>query len=221
LALRWRSDRSPSGCRDGGRKTAWVAAVACPLLLTLGQRALSSSVPPATTLFVILLVVVVVALLGGVRPALAATLTGLIAQEVLFEFPYGSLNNHEPAQVSVLVVFVVIGAGIGILVDELARLHTEQAALRRLAALVARGVRPAELFSAVANEVASLLDVDSALVARLDPDGVLTILAAGAVTPTNSTWASACKLSRRRPWRRSGAPVDRHAPTTTIRPLRT
>jgi signal transduction histidine kinase len=163
------------------RKTAWVAAVLFPLLLTLGQRALGSSVPPATTLFVILLVVVVVALLGGVRPALAATLTGLIAQEVLFEFPYGSLNNHEPAQVSVLVVFVVIGAGIGILVDELARLHTEQAALRRLAALVARGVRPAELFSAVADEVASLLDVDSALVARLDPDGVLTILAAGAV----------------------------------------
>ena len=162
------------------RKTAWVAAVLCPLLLTLGQRALGRSVPPATTLFVILLVVVVVALLGGVRAALAAIVTGLIAQEVLFEFPYGSLNNHEPAQISVLVVFVVIGAGIGILVDELGRLHTEQAALRRLAALVARGVPPAELFAAVADEVASLLAVDSALVARLDPDGVLTILATGA-----------------------------------------
>jgi signal transduction histidine kinase len=165
------------------RKTAWVASVMCPLLLTLGQRALGSSVPPATTLFVTLLVVVVVALLGGLGPALAAIVTGLIAQEVLFEFPYGSLNDHRPAQISILVVFVVIGAGIGIVVDELARLHKEQAALRRLGTLVARGVPPAELFSAVADEVASLLDVDSALVAHLDPDGVLTILAAGSAQP--------------------------------------
>src|SRR5882672_3454595 len=161
------------------RKTAWVAAVVAPLLLTLGQRALGSSVPPAAVLFVTLLVVVVVAQLGGVRPALAAIVTGLVAQEVLFEFPYGSLSNRQPAQISILVVFVVIGAGIGILIDELAQLHTEQAALRRLAMLVARGVPPAELFSAVADEVASLLDADSAFVAHLDPDGVLTILAAG------------------------------------------
>lgn len=162
-------------------KTAWVAAVTCPLLLTLGQRAIGSSVPPATTLFASLLVVVLVAVLGGLRPALAAIVTGLIAQEVLFGFPYGSLKDHQPTQLSVLVAFVVIGAGIGILVDELARLHAEHSALRRLATLVARGVPPAGLFSAVAEEVASLLDVDSALVARLDSDGVLTILAMGAV----------------------------------------
>jgi signal transduction histidine kinase len=161
------------------RKTAWAAAVVAPLLLTLGQRALGSSVPPAAVLFVTLLVVVVVALLGGVRPALAAIVTGLVAQEVIFEFPYGSLSNRRPAQISILVVFVVIGAGIGILIDELAQLHTEQAALRRLAMLVARGVPPVELFAAVAEEVASLLDADSAFVAHLDPDDVLTILAAG------------------------------------------
>jgi signal transduction histidine kinase len=160
-------------------KTAWVVAVICPLLLTLGQRAAGSSVPPAAVLFVTLFVVVAVALLGGMRPALVAILTGLIAQEIVFEFPYGSLNDHDPAQISILVVFVVIGAGIGILVDELAWLSTEQAALRRLATLVARGVPPVELFSAVADEVASLLDVDSALVAHLDADGMLTILAAG------------------------------------------
>jgi signal transduction histidine kinase len=66
----------------------------------------------------------------------------------------------------------------GILVDELARLTSEQAAVRRIATLVARGVAPAELFSAVAQEVAALLDGDGALVARLEPDGVATILAA-------------------------------------------
>jgi signal transduction histidine kinase len=161
------------------RKTAWATAVVAPLLITLGARALGSSVPPATTLFVTLLAVVVVALIGGARPAFTAIVVGLLAQEVLFTFPYGSLTNREPAQVSVLVVFVVTGAGIGILVDELARLTTEQRALRRIATLVARGMPAAELFSAVAEEVAALLVADGALVAHLEPDGFVTILAAG------------------------------------------
>jgi len=100
------------------RRAAWAIAVAGPTLITLGSRLLRSSVPPASALFSILLVVVVVALVGGWRPALTAVVVGLVAQEVLFTFPYGSLTNRQPAQVSVLVVFVVIGAGIGILVDE-------------------------------------------------------------------------------------------------------
>jgi K+-sensing histidine kinase KdpD len=158
-------------------KTAWGVAVVAPLLITLVERAFASSIPPAGTLFVTLLVVVVVALIGGARAALTAILVTLIAQEILFTFPYGSLTNHEPAQVFVLVSFVVIGAGIGIVVDELAWLATEQAALRRIAALVAGGMPPTELFSAVAQEVAALLVADSAVVGRLEPDGLLTILA--------------------------------------------
>ncbi|MDX6567723.1 MAG: hypothetical protein QOH15_301, partial [Gaiellales bacterium] len=106
-------------------------------------------------------------------------LVGLVAQEVFYTFPYGSLSNHKPAQLAVLGVFVVIGAGIGILVDELARLTMEQAALRRIATLVARGIPPAELFSAVADEVARLVAADSAFVAHLEPDGLTTVLAAG------------------------------------------
>jgi len=160
------------------RKTAWVIAVVAPLLITSGARLLGSAVPPATVLFVTLLVVVIVALIGGGRPALTAIVVGLLAQELFFGFPYGSLSDHKPAQLSVLAVFVVIGAGVGILVDELARLTTEQAALRRIATLVARGVPPAELFSAVAGELAALLEADSAFIGNLEPDGRVTILAA-------------------------------------------
>jgi signal transduction histidine kinase len=159
-------------------KAAWAIAVVGPLLITLGARLLGSSVPPATTLFVTLLVVVLAALIGGAHAALTAIVVGLVAQVVFFTFPYGSLTNHRPAQVSVLVVFVFIGAGIGIVVDELARLSTEQTALRRIATLVARGMAPAELFSAVAEEVAALLLADGALVAHLEPDGLVTIVAA-------------------------------------------
>jgi signal transduction histidine kinase len=164
------------------RKTAWSIAIAAPLLITLGERLLGASFPPATTLFVTLIVVVVAAMLGGAGPALTAVAVGLLSQWIFFEFPYGSLNDHRPAQAFVLVVFVLVGAGIGLLVDELSRLTTEQAALRRIAALVARGVPARELFSAVADEVAALLIVDGAFVAHLQPDGFVTILAAGGQT---------------------------------------
>jgi PAS domain S-box-containing protein len=53
----------------------------------------------------------------------------------------------------------------------LTRLAEEQAALRRVATLVARGVRPAELFAAVSNEVGRLVGTQSATVIRYDDDG--------------------------------------------------
>src|SRR3954447_23186071 len=87
------------------RRTAWSIAIASPLLITLGERLLGSSLPPATTLFVTLIVVVVAAMLGGTGPALTAVTVGLLAQWVFFGFPYGSLNDHRPAQALVLGVF--------------------------------------------------------------------------------------------------------------------
>src|SRR5437016_3552958 len=84
------------------RKSAWLLAVAGPLGITFLQWAVGTDVvPPAAVLLVTLLVVVVVALLGGVGPALASVAVGLAAQEVIFEFPYGSLNDHEPIQATV------------------------------------------------------------------------------------------------------------------------
>jgi PAS domain S-box-containing protein len=62
---------------------------------------------------------------------------------------------------------------------ELARLAGEQLALRRVATLVARGVPPAEVFSAVAEEVERLLDAEATAIARRDPDGAMTIVASG------------------------------------------
>jgi signal transduction histidine kinase len=55
--------------------------------------------------------------------------------------------------------------------DELAHLLAEQAALRRVATLVARGIDAAKIFLAVAEEVRRLLTADSAGIARFEPDG--------------------------------------------------
>jgi signal transduction histidine kinase len=60
---------------------------------------------------------------------------------------------------------------------ETARLADEQAALRRVATLVARAAPPTEIFSAVAKEVGALFGADSAGFARLEPDGMTTIVA--------------------------------------------
>jgi signal transduction histidine kinase len=54
--------------------------------------------------------------------------------------------------------------------EALERLADEQAALRRVATLVARGVPSAEIFSAVSNEVGRLFGTDSAAVVRFEHD---------------------------------------------------
>jgi PAS domain S-box-containing protein len=60
---------------------------------------------------------------------------------------------------------------------EVARLAGEQAALRRVATLVAQGVRPVELFSAVSEEVGRLVGSDMAAVVKFDHDGPAIVFA--------------------------------------------
>ncbi|MCW2653125.1 MAG: domain S-box [Mycobacterium sp.] len=67
--------------------------------------------------------------------------------------------------------------------DELAVLAEQQAALRRVATLVARGAMPSEVFSAVADELAGWLHSANATVTRFDDDGTLVILALGRLDP--------------------------------------
>jgi len=55
--------------------------------------------------------------------------------------------------------------------DDLTRLLAEQAALRRVATLVARAIDPVEIFSAVAGEFGRLLDADNAGISRFESDG--------------------------------------------------
>jgi PAS domain S-box-containing protein len=62
--------------------------------------------------------------------------------------------------------------------EALGLLADEQAALRRVATLVARGASPSEVFSAVAAELARVLAVQHASVWRYEPDGAATLLAA-------------------------------------------
>ncbi|MDT4893761.1 MAG: hypothetical protein QOE97_2796, partial [Pseudonocardiales bacterium] len=61
--------------------------------------------------------------------------------------------------------------------SELANLLEEQAALRRVATLVAEGTPPEKVFPAVNEEVARLLDVDGTRLMRFEADGTATFVA--------------------------------------------
>jgi signal transduction histidine kinase len=83
-------------------------------------------------------------------------------------------------------------AGVPVSGDDLQVLAAEQAALRRVATLVARGAAPEEVFAAVAEETGQLLPVDSASMCRYEPAGMLTFVAQwGSVVasfPVGSCW---------------------------------
>src|SRR3954470_10377156 len=60
---------------------------------------------------------------------------------------------------------------------DLRRLVEEQAALRRVATLVASGAASAEVFSAVAQEGAQGMHLPTVTVFRYDRDGLMTVIA--------------------------------------------
>jgi signal transduction histidine kinase len=60
--------------------------------------------------------------------------------------------------------------------DDLRNLADEQAALRRIATLVAEGATPPEVFAALSEEVAKVLDVAFVIIPRREPDGSATVV---------------------------------------------
>jgi signal transduction histidine kinase len=71
----------------------------------------------------------------------------------------------------------------------------EQAALRRVATLVARAAPPQEVFAAVAEEVARVTSADLTGLNRYDADGAATIVGVWASTDTPMTMAVGDRLS--------------------------
>ncbi|HXY27687.1 MAG TPA: DUF4118 domain-containing protein, partial [Acidimicrobiales bacterium] len=103
------------------RAVAWGMAVALPLIITSLLVPARSSVELAGALLCNLLGVVAVALLGGIRPALLATLIAFIASDFLFAPPFYSLRVGRWVDLIALVTFLVVAALVGWLVDRLAR----------------------------------------------------------------------------------------------------
>src|SRR3954451_12919190 len=146
----WLRQRSPTR-----RAAAWVFAVAGPALLTFASLALRSSLVLGGFLFSALLVVIAAAVVGGTQPALTAVVLSVIERVVFFAPRFVNDGGDTQANPVSLAGFAIVGAGVAILVGELAQLADErasagriEAALRRVATLVARGAPADELFAA-------------------------------------------------------------------------
>ncbi len=73
--------------------------------------------------------------------------------------------------------------------EALAELADEQAALRRVATMVARGLPASELFGAVAREVGALLGTDFAGIGRFEADAVISVASSNeGMLPTGTRW---------------------------------
>jgi hypothetical protein len=78
---------------------------------------------------------------------------------------------------------------------EYRRLVAEQAALRRLGTLVARGGEPSEVSRAVAEEMRRCLDAFTAGLWRLEPTGEVTLVAAAATPAALTKWPVGTRIS--------------------------
>jgi signal transduction histidine kinase len=143
---------------------------------------------PAVGLGVLYLFAVApIALRYGLVAAVATSLVGIAAFDFLF---LGVRNTFDPGRTGhwdVLVALLAAALVVSALAARAqrdarrsARLADEQAALRRVATLVAQAVPPGELFEAVTREVGQLCGADLARIERYEDDGTVTALAAWA-----------------------------------------
>jgi len=180
--------RSPAS-----RRAAWVLAVVGPAIVVLGLLPFRSTVGLAAFLSGALLAIVVVAVLGGVWPALASAAVAIALGAYFFAPPYDSFSVDRQGDIVAFVGFAIVGAVVGILIDQLAGLAKQQAALRRVATLVATAAAADELFAVVTEEVGQQLPgVERARLARYEPDNSITFVAAWPLPergfPVGSHW---------------------------------
>ncbi|MDX6334339.1 MAG: hypothetical protein QOG05_1679 [Streptosporangiaceae bacterium] len=178
---------------------AWVLMIVGPTLVTLAALPFRVSLGLGGVLFCILLIVMAIAVIGGTWPALAEVVLGILEGAFFFARPYGTFGLYLQPDLVSLAAFAIVGPVTGILIGKLARLAEEQAssrrveaALRRVATLVARASPAEELFAAVTEEVGRLVGADFARLARYEPTETLTFVAAWSRTgehfPVGSRW---------------------------------
>jgi signal transduction histidine kinase len=175
-----------------------VVAASLIVAETLLGYLLGRVAPESALGVVYLLGVVVIAIGWGFWLAAATSVASTLAFDYFLIKPIWSLTVTDPRDWVALAVFLVV-ALLASTVADLARraaeadqrrreaelaadlgrvLAEQQAALRRVATLVARGVSSSEVFSAVVRELARCLGVYYSALFRYEPDGAAILVAA-------------------------------------------
>jgi signal transduction histidine kinase len=110
----------------------------------------------------------------GCPIVVAGRLWGVIAASSRSDVPFPVKTEAQIADFTELVVTTIENAQGR---EEISELLENQAALRRVATLVARGAPAAEVLSTVAAEVGRVLGAVATAIVRFDPDGLVTVVA--------------------------------------------
>jgi signal transduction histidine kinase len=97
----------------------------------------------------------------------------VIAASTKSDEPFAADTEAQIAAFTELVATAIENAEAR---TELRRMADEQAALRRVATLVARGAAPESVFDVVAHELGQLADADITGIFRFEPDGTATMM---------------------------------------------
>ena len=168
---------------------AVVVGVAAFVAAAVVSTAARSHVPAVLLGLLLLLVVLAVARFAGILYALPV---GVVTIEAFDWYFLPPLRNLDGDTVFVLGLFLGMSVIVGAVATQAGRraagseqargvLAGEQAALRRVATLVARQPSPAEVFAAVTEEAGKLLDLESAHLMVYGQNGAATVV--GAWTP--------------------------------------
>jgi signal transduction histidine kinase len=163
-----------------------VVGVAAFVAAALISTAARSHVPAVLFGLLLLVAVLAVARFSGILYALPVGVVTILAFDWYFLPPLRAL---DASTVLVLGLFLVMSVIVGAVATQAGRraigseeargvLADEQAALRRVATLVARQPAPAEVFAAVTEEAARLLHLDNANLIVYEPDQTATVVAA-------------------------------------------
>ena len=154
------------------RAAAWALAVAAPIAVTAALVPLRSSLGLAGALLCALIAVVGVALLGGFRPALLATVIGVLAADFFYTQPLYSFRVAHMVDVVGLITFVVVAGAVGGLVDRLTRQGVQaaqaQAEAEDLARLAADAMTASAQIAEAVGSIRDVFDLDGVAVLRRD-----------------------------------------------------
>ena len=166
-------------------------------VVTAAIWTLKELVPVLALANLYVLVILPVAVVWGFRLALLAAVASALTFDFLFVPPLYVFTITAPTSATTLLICCLIAYVASNLAhrvrqrtreaesltrdvraaeDRVQRFADEQAAMRRVATLVARGVAPSETFGVVAAEVGRLFGADVAVVLRYEPDRTATVV---------------------------------------------
>ena len=164
---------------------AWVLGLVGVPLVAVGLLPLQDAVGGPGMLLLLLLAPVGVALVGGMWPALVASVLAFLFADWFYFTPTGSLRLSLARDAVALAVFVAVAALVSALVDQLARRSAQ----------LARGRAETEALAGLASGTA-LLDREALHRLVRELEATLAIDAAAVLVPTEGGWRAEASAGR-------------------------